>query len=86
VPVVFLNLSIERYSQKRYSFAVLKNISIANNRFYPLIVQKPEMKKTFLLPVMAAHVAALRAGAGFFVEPVTGAAFFNAPLLSPIRR
>jgi hypothetical protein len=44
------------------------------------------MKKTFLLPVMDASMATLRAGAGFFVEPITGAAFFHALLLSPIRR
>jgi hypothetical protein len=44
------------------------------------------MKKTFLLPVMAAHVATLRTGAGFFAEPMLGAAFFPVTLLSPIRR
>ncbi len=44
------------------------------------------MKKTFLLPVMAAPVVALRAGAGFFVEPITGAAFFHIPCQNPLRR
>lgn len=44
------------------------------------------MKKTFLLPVIVAPVAALRAGAGFFAEAVLALAFFYTELQTPIRR
>ncbi|MEO6834219.1 MAG: hypothetical protein ABI378_15990 [Chitinophagaceae bacterium] len=44
------------------------------------------MKKTFLLPVIVAPIAALRAGAGFFAEAVLAPAFYYPALLAPIRR
>jgi hypothetical protein len=82
----FLNLLLKTQSENPFLCAPLNRKQHKRKPLLPFNCAATKMKKTSLLPVVAAHAAALRAGAGFFVEPITGAAFFHAPLLSPIRR
>jgi hypothetical protein len=83
----FLTFQTRIISKK--NFPLHRRCQTASQRktvYTPFNCLATKMKKTFLLPVVAAHAAALRSGAGFFVEPIIGAAFFHTPLLSPIRR